>query len=218
MIERDYIMRMINLLTQFLARVLFHKKALEFPMARQELETAYRSLLGIPPGFIREFSDEQIIALFGHDEDVVVLKSYILGSLLKEEGEILQLEGNADESSRAFLVSLSLLLTAYVLAKNEAHAGHGLMIEELVTRLRDAEIPVHVREKLLAFDELTGKYAKAEDLLFDLVGSDRKWVEAGLEFYERLLRRSDDELAAGCLPRSEILEGMKELEGMRNVG
>lgn len=211
MIERDYIMRMINLLTQFLTRVLLHKRAYEFPQARHELEAAYKSLLGMSPGVMNEFSDVQMIEMFGRDEDTMVLKSYILGSLLKEEGEIRLLEGDKAGSSQAFVRSLSLLLTAFVVAGNEAQEGHSLVIEELLARLYEVGIPVHIKEKLLAYDELVGKYDKAEDVLFELAESDPGWVDSGLLFYERLLKRSDDELVAGGLPRPEILEGMKEL-------
>lgn len=212
MIERDYIMRMINLLTQFLARALFHRKAYEFPQARHELEAAYKSLLGLSPSFVREFSDEQIIGMFGRDEDTLVLKSYILGSLIKEEGEILLLEGKGEEGSRDFLRSLSLLLTAFVVAEDEAQEGHCSAIEELLERLREVELPLHVKEKLLVYDELRGEYSKAEDVLFELVESEQSWVRSGLGFYERLLKRTDEELAAGGLPRTEVLEGMEDLK------
>ena len=214
MIERDYIMRMINLLTQFLAKALFHKKAYEFPQAHRELQAAYKSLLGMSPEFIRQFSDVQMIDMFGRDEDTLVLKSFILGSLIKEEGEILLLEGNTAESSPAFLRSLSLLLTAFIVAGNEAQEGHCSTIEGLLARLSDVEIPAHIKEKLLTYDEFLGKYDKAEDVLFELVESDRNWVGSGLLFYERLLKRADDELVAGGLPRSEILDGMDELRAM----
>jgi hypothetical protein len=214
MIERDYIMRMINQLTQVLAKVLFQRKAYEFPQARRELEAAYKSMLGLSPEFVRQFSDVQMIEMFGRDEDTMVLKTYILGSLLKEEGEILLLEGKEVDSSEAFIRSLSLLLTAFVVAKNEAQVGHCSTIEGLLSRLQELEIPVHVKEKLLTYDELTGKYDKAEDVLFDLAGSDVAWVAPGLTFYERLLKRSDDELVAGGLPRAEVLDGMKELREM----
>lgn len=211
MIERDYIMRMISQLTQFLTRVLLHKSAHEFPLARRELEAAYKSMLGLSPGFIDEFSDEQLIEMFGRDEDTKVLKCYILGCLFKEEGEMLLLEGDGAGSSLAFVRSLSLLLTAFTVAGNEAQEGHRTAIEALLVRLHEVEIPVHIKEKLLTYEELSGRYDRAEDVLFELTASDRQWVGSGLVFYERLLKRSDHELAAGGLPRAEVLEGMEEL-------
>jgi len=211
-IERDYIMRMINLLAQFLTRVLLHRSAREFPQARRELEAAYKSLLGMSPGLAREFSDEQLIGMFGRDQDTVVLKSYILGSLIRQEGEILVTEGK--DASREFLHSLSLLLTAFLLAGNEAQEGHSSAIEEVVGHLCNVEIPPHIREKLLTYYDRRGRYDKAEDVLFELVESDPGWVDNGIKFYERLLSRPDAELEGGGLPRSEVVEGMSELRRM----
>jgi hypothetical protein len=57
MIERDYIMRMISQLTRSLARVLLHRHAHEFPLARKELQSAYKSLLGLTPSLLHQFSD-----------------------------------------------------------------------------------------------------------------------------------------------------------------
>jgi hypothetical protein len=212
LIERDYIMRMITMLTQFLTRVLVHKRAHEFPQARRELESAYKTLLGITPAIMLQFSDEQLAEMFGNDEDVKVMKCYILGSLMKEEGEILRLEGNTDKSDQMFLSSLSLLLTAFVSAKNEAETGHMDKIDQLRVGLTGAELPAHVKEKLLTYYELTGKYGKAENVLFELIDIDPSWMAQGLLFYERLLKRSDDELTAGGLTRVEVGQGIEELK------
>ena len=69
---------------------------------------------------------------------------------------------------------------------------------------------------LVRFYELTGQFGRAEDALFDLL--DRAGPEAE-EFahalYDRLLAKPDEELAAGNLPRSEILEAVAQLGGGR---
>jgi hypothetical protein len=212
LIERDYIMRMITMLTQFLTRVLLHKRACEFPQARRELQSAYRTLLGFTPETMLQFSDVQLADIFGNDEDVKVTKCYILGSLMKEEGEILQLEGNTDMSDQLYLRSSGLLLTAFISAKNEAGPGHAEKIDQLLVGLTGAELPAHVKEKLLTYYELTGKYDKAENVLFELVETYPSWVAQGLLFYERLLEHSDDELIAGGLTRIEVGQGIEELK------
>lgn len=211
MIERDYIMRMISQLTQSLVRVLLHRHAHEFPLARKELESAYKSLLGLTPELLHQFSDLQLIEMFGNDEDIKATKSYILGSLMKEEGEILQSEGNADGSDQMFLRALSLLLASFNSAENEAEPGHLDKINQLLANLYGAEFPVHVDEHLLKCHELTGKYDKAENVLFELVETDPSWIDKGLAFYQRALRLSDDQLAAGGLSRDEIHTGISDL-------
>jgi tetratricopeptide (TPR) repeat protein len=212
MIERDYIMRMISQLTQSLARVLLHKHAHEFPLVRKELQSAYKSLLGLTPALLHQFSDAQLIEMFGSDEDIKATKSYVLGSLMKEEAEILLLEGNADESDRMFLRALNMLLFSFNWAGNEAEAGHLDKIDSVLLNLYGAEFPVYTDEQLLMCYEATGRYDKAENVLFELCETDPSWIDKGLAFYQRLLQLSDEQLAAGGFSRDEIHAGISDLK------
>ncbi len=54
----------------------------------------------------------------------------------------------------------------------------------------------------------------AENTLLEGLDRDRNgWLEAGLLFYERINRLSDDELAAQNFSRQEIQEGLENLCG-----
>ncbi len=212
MIERDYIMRMISQLTQVLTRVLLHKQAHEYPIARTELEAAYKSLLGLKPELLGQFSDAQLIEMFGGDEDIKATKSYVLGSLMKEEGEILLLEGNTEARDQMFLRAINMLLFSFNWAGNEAEPGHLDKIDSVLLNLYGAEFPVHVYEQLLKCYETTGRYDKAENVLFELVETDPLWIKKGLAFYQRLLQLSDEQLASGGFSRDEIVQGIEDLK------
>jgi len=203
---------MIHQLGQFLTKVLLHKNAHEYPLARRELETAYKSLIGMAPSFIANVSDEQLVEMFGNDQNAVAPKCYVLGSLMEEEGEILELEGNETESRSLFLRALSLLLTAFNTAKDEAESGHCAKINSLLIRLERDQIPLLVNAKLFRYHELRGSYDKAGDTLLELLESDRAWVDSGLSFYKRLLALPDNELELGGLARDEVLEGIEKLK------
>ncbi len=212
MIERDYIRRMISMLSQFLARVLLHKHPYEYPIARKELATAYKSILGLTPELMHQFSDTQLVEMFGNDEDMKATKCYVLGSLMKEEGEILHLEGNPDAGDTVLLRSLHMLLLSFNNAGNEAEPGHLDKIDKLLTDFSGTEVPVYIDEQLLTYYEITGKYDKAENILFELVETDSSWGNKGLLFYDRLLKQSDDKLVAGGLSRTEVVQGIDDLK------
>jgi hypothetical protein len=93
MIETDYIMRMIGLLTTLLARLFFLKRAKEFPQVLMEIDNAEKSLLGVDRNLIRSLSPSQIMELFGSDQSLAIPKRYVLGVLMKEEADILSLRG-----------------------------------------------------------------------------------------------------------------------------
>ncbi|MNW01505.1 hypothetical protein D3C71_1971480 [compost metagenome] len=63
--------------------------------------------------------------------------------------------------------------------------------------------------------ESRGLYAQAEDVLFELLESDRSRVEgnltAGERFFDRILRVPDESLELGGLPRHEVIQGVEDL-------
>jgi len=74
---------------------------------------------------------------------------------------------------------------------------------------------------LMQHHERTGEFAKAEDELFTLLDSEpdnERLMEFGCAFYRRLLAQSDMALNDANLPRAEVEEGLKELEGRKKRG
>ena len=64
---------------------------------------------------------------------------------------------------------------------------------------------------MATYEEL-GRYARAEDCLFELI--DRDWAPArdlGERFYHRLMARTDAQLEDGDLSREEVDDGLVEL-------
>lgn len=215
MIERDFLMRQISLLVQSLAKVLFHKKAYEYPQAKKEIDAAYKSLLGVSADFVRQFSDVQLLEFLGKDIETLGVRYYILGTLLKEEAEIHQFENRGQESLLYFEKSLSLLLSAFNDLGAPIEPEHTAKIEAVVVQLHSIEMSQHVKEKLFLFYESIGRYDKAEDVLFELVESDSRFVQLGIAYYERLLKISSEELIKGGLPRNEVVDGIDNLKKER---
>jgi hypothetical protein len=49
-------------------------------------------------------------------------------------------------------------------------------------------------------------------VLFDILAATPGFAPEGMQFYRRLLMKSDGDLRAGNLPREEVLEGIAELK------
>ncbi len=211
MIERDYFMRMINILTQMITRILFLKNSKDFPKALLDIKTTSKTLLGIDGDMARRLSPEQIMQLFGSDLTVAVPKSYIAAILFKEEADVRALMGEEEEPARLYLRSLTLLLDVYAWAKEPIEPNHPQVIEEVLEKLRDFVLPVELQEKLFRFREATGQYDKAENVLYDILEVKPEFKAEGVLFYKRLLEKKDEQLETGGLPRGEVLEGMEQL-------
>ncbi|HTY59644.1 MAG TPA: DUF6483 family protein [Bacteroidota bacterium] len=212
MIEQDYFMRMVSMLAAMLSRIVLLKNQKDFPRAILELQTTARTLLGIDAVLINTCSSEQLGVLLGTDPSLAVPKVYILGLLLKEEADIRSMTGEEQESASLRTKALELLLDAWLREGKPAAPGHDEAVESLLALLAAYALPSPLLEKVMAWHEAEGRFDKAENILFDIVAAVPEFAEEGLRFYRRLLGKSDRDLAAGNLPREEILEGIAGLK------
>jgi hypothetical protein len=212
MIERDYFMRMITILTRMIARILLLKNKKEFPEALLDIQTTGKTLLGIDGDMARQLSPSQIMQLFGSDLTVAVPKSYVAGILFKEEADVRALMGEDEEPVRLYLRSLTLFLDVYAWAKEPIEPDHLKVIDEVVGKLGDFVLPVDLLEKLFRFREEAGEYDKAENVLYDILEVKPAFKAQGIVFYERLLEKKDEDLEKGGLPREEVVQGLEELK------
>lgn len=212
MIETDYIMRMIGMLTTILARLFFLKRAKEFPQALMEIDNAEKSLLGVDRNLIRSLSPSQIMELWGSDQSLALPKRYVLGVLMKEEADILSLRGEGEESAASAVISLDLLADTLLKSGNTLDPAHEKHLLGVVGLLKGRDLPAESQERLVACYEALGRFDKAENALFELMALDLRFYETGLLFYQRLLARNDKELIQGNLPRPEVEEGAREFK------
>jgi hypothetical protein len=212
MIEQDYVMRLISMLTTMLARILFFKQKKEFPQALLEIQNTGKTLVGIDRSLIIALSAPQLMDLFGSDVTVALPKSYVLGILLKEEADIRLLVGEQDESDQLYLKSLYLLIDTLLKAGEPMEPRHTQLADDLLHILNGCALPEELLKKILHYQEYRGRYDRAEDTLYDILALNPDFVQEGLQFYRRLLVKSDDDLEAGKFPRNEVREGIAELE------
>ena len=217
MIERDYIMRMIQMLVQALIDIVFYRGKKDFPRALQEIRTASKTLLSIDLDIFRNLSDGQIIEMLTMFREFGGLKCYLAGRLLKEESEILDLQGKKEESNEAGIKSLSLLTESVMIDGVPLDADHQAAVNSVTERLKFIDLPVHINRKLFHYYELVHEYGKAEDALFTIIEKEPEFIEEGLSFYQRLSNKADADLSAGNLPREEVERGMTELRDRKKL-
>jgi hypothetical protein len=211
MIERDYIMRMINMMIAMLVRMMGYKNKKEYPEALLDIRMTGKTLLGIDRTLVDQFSVPQLMKLFGSDLSMAVPKSYVLGVLLKEEADIRELMSDTTVAEDIYRKSLSLLIETYLSSGEPVEPRHLECIETILEKLSGRSLPTDVLERIFRYEEAMGRYAKAENALYAILDTQTGFVNEGRDFYERLLKKSDDQLAAGNLPRDEVQEGMKSL-------
>ncbi len=212
MIRRDYFLRAVQEMTQALARVLFLKQREEYTQAMQEIGAALRKLRDVPADDTKELSLEEWLELCRRHEGAASGLLLGLADLLHEQGELFSIQSRSDEAQGARVVALGLFLEA--LLRGETFVSKELMlkVEELIAQCAAGPMPASLRVRLVRYYEARGRFGAVEDVLFDWRDSGEPGaVEAGAEFFERLLVKTDAELERGGLPRAEVEEGRREL-------
>lgn len=215
MFQRDYILRMIEQLSQVMARFLMLKSLEERQEVLIQLEEFYGKLMLPPVKLLLRMPDNELLALVSVNGEPDLDKAAALGYLLKEEGRVHEALEQYESSSERFNKALFLFIWADRLGADVSGMDCGKQIEDLRELLRTYVIPGPTLQLLVDHYESRGLYAQAEDVLFELLESDSSRVEgnltAGEQFFDRIMLVPDESLELGGLPRHEVVQGVEDL-------
>lgn len=215
MINRDYIMRMIEQLSRVVAKVLFLKESNQHLEAVDEVRKAGKMLLGLNAEAMDKLSDRELIMLWTVGGELDAGKCSLAAGLFKTEGEILKEQGEYERASSAFGKGLSLSAETICSLKEDIPSEIKETFSSLLQHVDLDTLPINLHKKVFRALGFTGNFAKAEDILFGIVHEDRTFVEEGKRFYQQLLKRTDKELNDGNLPRDEVVKSLAELNHIR---
>jgi hypothetical protein len=213
----DYIVRLIEQFSRILARIISKKQAKAYTEALFEAENTYKRLIGLEAQLIHSLSDADLIEWLNTGDTLDIEKCVITAELLREEAEIKELSGCMREDfTPLYIKSFSLYHEVLNHREIPGPTIHIERVQFVVNKLESMDLPLKTRYKLFRTNEMLGNLGKAEDLLYDLIQADYPGIRIeGKDFYERLLRKSDQELETGNLPRKEVEEGLAWIEKIR---
>jgi tetratricopeptide (TPR) repeat protein len=211
MYQRDYLMRQIEQAAQALARILQAAKGGHRDQALGMFEEAYRPLVGMSGRVVATLDEEQLLTLMTSGTAPDARRIGVAVELLITEAD-LQAEGG-DHKQAAANYRRALGLTAY-LASHLGRLPDANLARKLADRAGTLALTPSQRLYLARLHEALGQFGDAEDVLFEVLEDDPDAtvaVDHGIAFYQRLLAMSDEELAAGNLPRDEVRAALAEL-------
>ncbi len=202
---------MIEQLSHALSRVLLMKDAKEYIEAATEVKKAGKLFLGLNPDAMDRLSDKDLLQLWRVGDDLDAERCALAALLFKVEGQIYEDQGDDEHAIASYLKSLGLLAETINFLK--VKIPHELVenLEFLSEKLDFTTLTSLLQEKIFTAYSNIGWFAKAEDLLFEIIAHSPSFVVRGREFYEQLLQRTDQELELGNLPRTEVLDGLAHL-------
>jgi tetratricopeptide (TPR) repeat protein len=204
-------MRQIEIAGQMLARILGLAKGGRRDEALGLFEQAYQPLLGVSARVVSTLSEEQLLSLLTSGSMPDLRRVATVLELLKVEADL-----HADAGHQAAAVARyrrALALAGFLAAHAEA-LPDAVLAGDLVERTATLELPVAQRLQLARVLEALGRYADAEDALFEAIDADPDDpdpVEDAIAFCQRLLALDPEALAAGGLPLEEVKATLAEL-------
>lgn len=221
MYSRDYLVRMIEQMTQTLGQLFGLKVERKEAQALLTINELWGKWFRLNSRLAGTLSEKDLISMLSVNGNVESVPLQMAAVLLKEEGDFFERQGHDDESYRRRVKSLQLFLAASENGADKEPIDGNAHIDDLLASLRRYQLPESVCERLWRHFEREGQFAKAEDLLFEWIDMHRlsvgdihsaDAVAQGVAFYERLLSNEDDALENGNLPRAEVLEGLRKLQ------
>jgi len=213
MINKDYILRLAERFGRELAIILGLRKRDRNEDALIYIDDVLLHMVGLTSSFINSLSEEMLIKTFSPLGPLNVEACLWTAALLKSEGEIYEAMGKTTDSYYTYLKSLYLFLTVLRQEPIDDDSDFSRMIKDLLSKLDDYELPTATKSLLFTYYEHIGMYDKAENTLFELLESTPhdQFIEQGLAFYNRLLKKNDADLQAGNLSRQEVEKGLTQL-------
>jgi tetratricopeptide (TPR) repeat protein len=204
-------MRQIEIAGQMLARILGLAKRGRGDEALGLFDQAYQPLLGVSARVVSTLSEEQLLSLLTSGSMPDLRRVATVLELLKVEADLLDEAGNRAAAVARYRRALAL---AGFLAARSAALPDTALAADLVERVGALELTVAQRTQLARVLEALGRYADAEDALFEAIDADPDDpgpVDAAIAFCQRLLALEPAALAAGGLPLDEVKASLAEL-------
>ena len=214
MLQRDYLLRMTEMLTAALSKILFNIEKKDYAEAENEIVAAAKTIIGLDLKMINILNIEDIMKLM-KTSDLYAGRCIVSAELMNEYGLVIKMKGNETESESVYLKSLRLYLEALLAKEIPEPEKYYSKVNELISKLKESEFSNELNNYLIDYYELSGQYSKAEDIIFQLLENQNSEIKnKAVSFYNKLNLRTDEELIAGNLSREEVNESLEEISQM----
>ena len=211
MLQKDYLMKMTQMLAAVLVKVLTKKEQKDYAEAEVEIESAAKTMVGLDLKLIKILDINDILKLI-KTSDIFAGRCLVSAELLKEYADILVEKGKHEDSLNIYVKSLHLYLETVLTKELPQPEEYYERIDFLIKTLSSLDFSKELRIKIFEYYEFSGQYSKAEDILFEMLDSGFEEIkDKGIKYYNRLQLKSEEELVKGNFSKDEIEESLAEL-------
>lgn len=212
MIKNDYLMEKLDKLNDIIADINELNNNKQFDSSYSVINQAFKQLLGLNPDIVESLSYKDLLHFVGAYGSTEVYKYVILAELLRQDALINKLKGNLAKSFNSNIKSFNIYAKALSIDPETCLELAEDRLEAVIGEINDYELTYDTKLSLFQCYENTGKFDKAEDVLYDIIETEENNnIRAeGINFYNRLIKKSEKELEQGNLTLKEVEEGLKD--------
>ncbi|HEX2157195.1 MAG TPA: DUF6483 family protein [Actinomycetes bacterium] len=211
MYQRDYLMRQIEQVGRMLAAIIGLAKGGRGDEALGMFDEAYKPLLGVGTGVVAVLDEAQLVDMLTSGSNPDMRRVAMALELLKTEADLYAGTGQAGEAAVRYRRAIAL---AGTLAARSERLLDRELAADLLERAGQLELSVSQRLAVARVLEALGRYADAEDALFEVIDErpdDPEPVDQAIAFCQRLRPLEPEQLAAGGLTLQEVNDTLAEL-------
>lgn len=213
--EKDFFMRMIKEFTSAIGKIKGLKAENKIEESQEALSETIEYFMGLNKEVIEVLPYDILIHKLSGGRQINTEKYFMLAELLTLQADIYEANGKKTKARNLELKSLDILINVLLNDDESVSDQNQGKINKLIERIGWFNVSDESKLLLFRYYELTKNYAKAEDVLFNLIESDGASDDIlgkGIAFYERLTNEDHAELEKGNLPIDEVLEGLANLK------
>lgn len=214
MIRTDFIMRLIELLGVFVARVMRRIEKGDLEGAGNEIDSVAKETIGLPMAVLENTPSDDLISLFSSRAGTDFPRLVSAGILLGVQGDLLFREGEEIAARFRWTKAMTLFLEATGSPDRDIEERSSAGLAELEDKLDRGDLPGELHLRLAAHHERLGHFALAENHWFYGTEESEERDAIRLGFYGRIASLPDAALEKGGVTRREIEESIAELGGI----
>ena len=167
--EKDYIMKIIRQFTNAIAKIMGLKAENKIEESQEVLTDTLKDFTGLNKEVLESLPYEILIRKVSGSRQTNTVKSLVLAELLNQQAEIFEIRGELSRAKNLYLKSLNIMINVILNEDNSILEQNQDKVNALIEKIKQFEVPKESKLLLIQYYELTQSYAKAEDVLFELI-------------------------------------------------
>lgn len=219
MIKNDLSKKMIEQFNQALIEINDLRNQYKYEETIECTQNWIKDILKLDWRIMGHLNNEDLLEMIKEKGSLNSDKCIIFARLIEEQAKTFETMDNLNECINNYIRSLDFLLEAFMNNNSPELFSEYDEISAIYNKVSEYELPLNIKSMLFEYHTQSNNFCSAEDILYEILDAseyDNFIVKLGIDFYKKLLNKSDEELNSADFPRSEVEAGLASLRKKLN--